>query len=221
MHDILYRAQLLCFKAEDGRLFKMSSSMQSQSYTKSLRMTNEDILDLDFNSDQDSKIQVEFQTVDQFIILSVATLGIYNIWWMYKAWKFFEQKDRLTIMPAARAIFSILFLHSLFERILKFAKSRGYEKSYSSTGLFVVFVVLSLCNRLPDLYSIIAVFSFLVFIQPIDAFNRGIELSTQYALKIRSGFSTRQIVLIVCGLFLWFLILLGLFYGEPEVEPYF
>lgn len=184
-------------------------------------MTNDDILDLDFNSELDSKIQVEFQTVDQFIILSVATLGLYNIWWMYKAWKFFEQKDRLRIMPAARAIFSIFFLHSLFERILRFARSRGYEKSYSSTGLFIVFVILSICNRLPGLYSIIAIFSFLVFFQPIDAFNSGIEASTQYALKIRSGFSTRQIVLIICGVMIWILMLLGLFYTDPDVEPFF
>jgi len=156
-------------------------------------------------------------TVDKFIILFIVSLGLYGIWWMYKAWTFIKEKDRVQIMPAARAIFPIFFLSSLFERILKFAKANGYEKSYSSVGLFVIYIIFNICNRLPDPYSLLSIFAFLPFFQPIDAFNRGIELSPYYSLDIKKGFSLRQVVLIIVGGFLWVLVILGMFFFDEAV----
>ncbi|EXE34023.1 hypothetical protein J571_4043, partial [Acinetobacter baumannii 554515] len=52
-------------------------------------------------------------SVNKFIFLSLISFGLYPIWWMFKAWRFFLIKDKLNIMPAARAIFSIFFLYSL------------------------------------------------------------------------------------------------------------
>ncbi|MFW6711465.1 hypothetical protein ACODTS_06135, partial [Acinetobacter pittii] len=49
-------------------------------------------------------------SVNKFIFLSLISFGLYPIWWMFKAWRFFLIKDKLNIMPAARAIFSIFFL---------------------------------------------------------------------------------------------------------------
>ncbi|HHP6486771.1 TPA: hypothetical protein ACSE37_001147, partial [Acinetobacter baumannii] len=46
-------------------------------------------------------------SVNKFIFLSLISFGLYPIWWMFKAWRFFLIKDKLNIMPAARAIFSI------------------------------------------------------------------------------------------------------------------
>ncbi len=48
-------------------------------------------------------------SVNKFIFLSLISFGLYPIWWMFKAWRFFLIKDKLNIMPAARAIFSIFF----------------------------------------------------------------------------------------------------------------
>ena len=78
-------------------------------------------------------------SLNKFIFLSIITFGIYEIWWAYKAWKFFQQKDRLDIMPATRAIFSIIFLNSLFIKTLEFAKEKGYNDNYSTTFLFIGF----------------------------------------------------------------------------------
>jgi len=36
-----------------------------------------------------------------FIFLSIITLGLYSVWWIYKAWRFFQQKEMIDIMPAA------------------------------------------------------------------------------------------------------------------------
>ncbi len=71
-------------------------------------------------------------SLNKFIILSIASFGLYEIWWMYKAWRFYQQKEQSNIMPAARAIFTIFFLHSLFKKTFEFAKEKGYKESYSS-----------------------------------------------------------------------------------------
>lgn len=173
---------------------------------------NDDILDLNLSSNDSNTIRIKSLTVDKFIILFVFTLGLYGIWWMYKAWTFIKEKDRVSIMPAARAIFAIFFLSSLFEKILRFAKVNGYQKTYSSVGLFVMYVILSICNRLPPPFFLISIFAFLPFVQPIEAFNKGIELSPFYSLEIKKGFSPRQFVLIILGGIIWASILAGLFF---------
>ncbi|MDI9862642.1 hypothetical protein [Flectobacillus roseus] len=71
-------------------------------------------------------------SLNKFIFLSIISFGAYEIWWIYKAWKFYQQKENLDIMPAARALFSIFFLNRLFNKILDFAKERGYKENYSS-----------------------------------------------------------------------------------------
>ncbi len=55
-------------------------------------------------------------SLKRFIFLSIISLGLYELWWIFKAWRFFAIKDHLNIMPAARAIFSIFFLYSLFKK---------------------------------------------------------------------------------------------------------
>ena len=79
-------------------------------------MENQDkILD---SGDLETMDDVEEQIIslNKFIFLSIISFGTYEIWWIYKAWKFFQQKEGLDIMPAARAIFSIIFLNTLFNK---------------------------------------------------------------------------------------------------------
>ncbi|MCA4255387.1 DUF4234 domain-containing protein, partial [Acinetobacter baumannii] len=38
-------------------------------------------------------------SVNKFIFLSLISFGLYPIWWMFKAWRFFLIKDKLNIMP--------------------------------------------------------------------------------------------------------------------------
>ena len=81
-------------------------------------------------------------SLNKFIFLSIISFGTYEIWWIYKAWRFYKQKENLDIMPAARAIFSFFFLNSLFNKILEFAKKKEYQNSYSSVSLFIGFFVV-------------------------------------------------------------------------------
>lgn len=61
-------------------------------------------------------------SLNKFIFLSVISFGLYPIWWMFEAWRFFMQKDRLDIMPAARAVFALIFLYRLLDEIKDYAE---------------------------------------------------------------------------------------------------
>lgn len=118
-----------------------------------------EILDLNITDESNSKTEIELVDGTKVLILSLVSFGLYGIWWIYKSWRFFKEKDGLDIMPAARAIFSIFFLYSLFENIQTYARSNGYKKSYSSGTLFAGQIIFGLASRLPAPFWLVSVVS--------------------------------------------------------------
>ncbi len=166
--------------------------------------------------EDNGKIEIELIDFPKFVLLYFLSFGLYGVWWMYTSWRLFKEKESLDIMPAARAIFSIFFLYSLFEKIQNFAKSNGWLKSYSSGALFAGFVIVSILSRLPDPFWLVALMAFIFFIQPVTAFNFAIENSSRYKAKNTGGLTGGQIAIAIIGGILWIVILLGLFYNPEE-----
>ena len=181
-------------------------------------MDENEILD-DFSYESESVedkhlTKVEIISVNKFILLFLASLGLYGVWWMYKSWKFFKEKEMLDIMPVARAIFSVFYAYGLFEKILTSALSSGYKKTYSSGGLFALFIIINLTSRLPDPFWMISLLGFLPLIQPHQALNFVIENSENYHAVERRGFNGKQIALLIIGGLFWILIILGTLFVE-------
>lgn len=149
-------------------------------------------------------------SVNKFIFLSIISFGTYEIWWVYKAWRFFQQKDKLDILPVARALFSIIYLIPLLNKILDFAKEKGYTESYSAPTLFIAFIIFNLLSRLPEPFWFISILSFIFLIPPFKALNYALQNSTDFLVTEQPSFSTRQIVLIILGVLFWALVLIGL-----------
>ncbi|MGB9040174.1 MAG: hypothetical protein WCC23_16925, partial [Acinetobacter calcoaceticus] len=110
-------------------------------------------------------------SLNKFIFLSLISLGLYPIWWMFKAWRFFLIKDKLNIMPAARAIFSIFFLYSLFNHIKTYAKEQGYTNNFSSGWMYLAYLITFLLVYLPDPYWLISLCSIIFLIPAFKALN--------------------------------------------------
>ncbi|CAN0532829.1 unnamed protein product, partial [Scytosiphon promiscuus] len=139
-------------------------------------------------------------------------------WWQYKLWKFFKEKDNLDVIPVARALFSIFFIYSLFEKIKDFSNANGNDADYSSGGLVTGFIILNVLSRLPDPFWLVSLGSFLFLIPPFNAFSYIIKNSDTYHGIERSGLSTRQIILLIVGGLVLLLAILGLF--APEDGSY-
>lgn len=129
---------------------------------------------------------------------------------MYKAWKYYKQKEKLDIVPAGRAIFAIFFLNALFGKIQDSAREKGYEKTYSTVPLFIGFFVVNALYRLPDPYSLLSLFSFVFIIPAFHALNFEKRNSPEISVIEQIGFSSRQIGLILIGLIFWVLALYGM-----------
>ncbi len=178
-------------------------------------MNEHEILDgnvLEENYDIDEQHII---SVGKFAALCFLSLGIYVIWWQYKAWKFFKQKEKSDIMPVPRAIFGIIFLIPLLNRIQDMANEKGYSNSYNSVLLYVGLILTNLLSRLPEPIGLISVFAFLFLIPPFKALNFAKEHSNSFKVTQQDGFNGRQIFLIVFGLLFWGLILYGL-----TLDPY-
>ncbi len=176
-------------------------------------MKENEILDANFES-VDSKIALESITRNNFIILHIATLSLYSFWWMYKAWNYYKEKEKLDIMPAARSFFALFFMISLFNKIRTDALDKGYTKNFSSVLLFFVFIIFNLLNNLPEPFMLISYLGFIAYLQPLAAYNFAIDQSPTHKLTVLEGFNKRQIGLLLVGGILWFLIVLGTFYTE-------
>ena len=100
-------------------------------------------------------------STSKFIFFSFISFGLYNLWWMFKEWRFFQQKDNLDIMAAFRAIFMVFFLYSLFKRIEKFAAEKGYQKASSAGLLYIAYIFTPVLIHSLDPYGIISVFVFI------------------------------------------------------------
>ncbi|ADE35989.1 DUF4234 domain-containing protein [Methanohalophilus mahii] len=112
----------------------------------------------------------------KFILLSLITFGIYEIYWMYKQWKFLKLKDDLNISPFWRSILAIIFLHELLERIATLADNVGYEKASSTkmnTFRFVFWFLTASINKfqIPLPFGLITYLHFLALINAVQSIN--------------------------------------------------
>lgn len=146
----------------------------------------------------------------KFIFLCVTTFGLYGMWWTYKAWRFYKQKEDSDIMPAMRTIFSIFYLYSLFERIIESTAEKGNKAKFSPIVLFLGFLAVNLLAYLPDPYWLISLLGFIFLIPPFLALNFVKLNSKEFVVFDQAKFNGRQIALIIIGLILWGLVLLGM-----------
>ncbi len=166
-------------------------------------MDTENILDYDIEPENEQQIPYEIIHPAKFILLSTITVGLYELWWMYKTWNFFKEKDKMDILPAARAIFSILFFYPLMEKIKEFAVTQNIQKNYLTILLFLGYVISGFSDRLPDPFWLLTFISPVFFIPPIFTFNETLQAHPDFNAVEYPHFNNRQWILIGISLLLW------------------
>jgi hypothetical protein len=146
----------------------------------------------------------------RFALLCIVTFGFYELYWFYKNWKFFKEKENLNISPFWRAtFFAIFFIYGLFKRIFILANKEGYTKRNSPGLLTFFWIVISIIAFIPQSYSLLAVFSFITIIPAVKSMNyywakKNPNLPTK-------SFSWWQIILIILGIIWVIFALIGMF----------
>lgn len=151
-------------------------------------------------------LHIHIISTNKFLLLNLLTLNLYTIWWMYKAWIIIKHKDESDILPAARAIFGLFFIYSLFQRIRDFALQHVYPKDFSPILLYLGILIVNVVPAFPDIkekFGILSLLASLFFVAPNEALNYALLNSKKFKAEEEAGFNLRQLIVMLVGISLW------------------
>ncbi len=91
----------------------------------------------------------------KMVLLSVCTLGAYQIYWFYKHWVLIKERSEPLIIPWARAFFGFFWCYSCFEFIRNEERRLDIEPTLAAGPLATGWIAVSLAWRLPEPYFLI------------------------------------------------------------------
>lgn len=190
----------------------------------------DDALAREIKLDDGAESYSNAQPIWQLIILSISTLGLYELYWFYKTWKQLNIHKELNIRPALRTfglmipIGGIILVYLLFEDIKKYIEESGiktFSPGWMTTGYCLLIAIglriLDKSSDTPDpgqrLLGLIASDIFfilaLLVLARIQVFLNSYWTREQATLKVRTKLSIFEIVILIFGGILMFLIHLG------------
>jgi len=164
-----------------------------------------------------------FQTSPQkMAVLSVATLGLYQLFWFHKQW-YRRKAHGEDVIPILRTIFAVLFAYSLFQTVNREVARRlppdqplasSLSEPLNAGGLALGFFVLALLSQLlPGLLALAGLLSVVPLMIVQKKMN---ELHAEMGFDANAGanYGAGAIVALVIGGLWWLLMLIGLFAGK-------
>src|SRR5262245_7475725 len=96
----------------------------------------------------------------RFVLMSLATFSLYQIWWFYQNWSRVKQRTACEIRPFWRAVFSPLFCYQLVKTVRSTSEKLAVPAGLSAGTITGLYLVLLLCERLPDSWWWLSLASF-------------------------------------------------------------
>lgn len=173
-------------------------------------------------TDVDASDELMFYVVSKrkFLVLFVATLGLYGVYWAYKNWQRYKAVSNEKVIPILRGFFQIFFTHSLFMKVQASLEKRGVDFAWSAKGHATWLVILLIISNLLDRLAMKSIgsphtdfASFLIMIPLLLAY-----LKAQEAINRACGdaqgtsnghFTGANLAWIAFGLILWGLSIYG------------
>lgn len=107
----------------------------------------------------------------KFVVMSIVTLGLYELYWAYRTWSFVKQRDRVRMMPFWRAWFMLFWVFDLL-RLIKRDLSPQIPVDYRYGWLTFAYVLLWLSARLPFPLGMVSILGFLPLLPAVVAVNK-------------------------------------------------
>ena len=100
-------------------------------------------------------------SVFRFVTLSLATLGLFELYWFYQNWRRERVRTGERLSPFWRAFFAPLWAFSCFTRLRQAADTANTPSTVSPGLLGVSYLILSMVWRLPDPFWLVSILTFL------------------------------------------------------------
>jgi hypothetical protein len=166
------------------------------------------IIELDVKSIDITIDEQEIVSDVKFAVLSIVSLGLYNLLWTYNAWRFLAQYKKMDIMPAARTLLNVFYYPSLFSNIQKLAKENNSKSDYVPLFLFIMYVGFIIIQYFNAKLGILALFAF-VFLIPVNSDLNFLKQNLK-EVRIKKENLFSDILILVFGIALWALIINGI-----------
>lgn len=152
-------------------------------------------------------------SVPKLVVLSICTLGLYELFWFYKNWHLVREREASNISPFWRAVFGYFFCYALFKRVRDYP-SQGPVLPFLPAGpLAAGWIVTTMLWKLPDPYWLICYFSF-VFMIPVQVAARRVNEAVAPGQDPNSKFTTRNWITVAVGGILFVLVVAAAFIPE-------
>jgi len=146
-------------------------------------------------------------SVAKLVVMSIVTLGVYQIYWFYKNCQLARERGE-DIWPLPRALFSPLFAFELFKRVRSTGRDAGVLAVANAGGLAWMYFLLQAMWRLPGLFSLTGFATVL----PLVSVQRDIARVHQvlgFDPHVNDRFTWMNVVGIIVGSLFLLLIVIG------------
>ena len=110
-------------------------------------------------------------SIPKLIILSITTLGLFELYWFYKQFKSFKEVRNWDINPWLRTLFGGVTAYTLFREVERAEKEIDSSKDLFAIGLAIVFFFTLALSRLPNPYWLLAFLSVIPLVPVQNAIN--------------------------------------------------
>ena len=92
-----------------------------------------------------TQVEQEFYVVSmpKFWTLLVSTMGMYSIYWFFQHWSLYKKYNQTKMIPFLRSIFSVFFIHKLYENIDNSINSKNYDYTWSPNIYAALYIITS------------------------------------------------------------------------------
>lgn len=147
-------------------------------------------------------------SISKLLVMSICSLGLYQVYWFYKNWSIIKARGQLDIFPAPRAIFAVFFCYQCFRHIRDFVPAATVKSSVAAGPLATAWIVATLAGRLPGLYWLISMLSVL-FLVPVQSHINQVNAAVQPDHDRNDKFTAANWLVIVLGVIVLGLALVG------------
>ena len=146
----------------------------------------------------------------KFVIMSVMTLGLYPVFWMFKFWRWARRFEKVEVWPVARAILAPLYLFSTYNRARQRFGEHAPAWGYGMAGA-VIYLLGNIGSIHMDadwrgiVMGVIGIAGFLPVLMIVNKLNE----AEPHALRKNSRFNNWNILGIVLGILTWSMIAFG------------
>jgi hypothetical protein len=146
----------------------------------------------------------------KFVVLSLCTFGVYDLYWSYKNWQRIRERTGEKISPFWRAFWAPFWGFSLFGRIRDYARAESVNVSWSAGLLGTIYLVLFISWRLPDPWWLISLGSFIPLIAVVQT-THDVNSRVVASEDPNISYSGANIAMIVVGGLVLVLAIIGTF----------